>query len=68
MAEEKTDTKTAMEKEIITDKKNDSGSVGQEDEEKEDHEDKEQKREKGKRDDDEKIVYLTDDDIEDLLE
>jgi fused signal recognition particle receptor len=65
---EETDTKAALKKEIITDKKNDSRSVGQEDEEKEDHEDKEQKREKGKHDDDEKIVYLTDDDIEDLLE
>jgi len=70
MVEEKTDAKTALEKEIITEKKNDSRSGGQEDEEKEDHEDKEQKREKGKHDDDndEKIVYLTDDDIEDLLE
>ena len=68
MVEEKTDTKTALGKEIITDKKNDSRSVGQEDKEKEDHEDKEQKTEKGKHDDDEKIVYLTDDDIEDLLE
>ena len=68
MVEEKADTKTALEKEITTEKKNDSRSAGQEDKEKEDHEDKEQKREKGKHDDDEKIVYLTDDDIEDLLE
>lgn len=68
MVEEKTDTNTGPEKETIAEKKNDSRSVEQEDEEKEGQEDKEQKRGKGKHDDDEKIVYLTDDDIEDLLE